>query len=86
MTQILIAIPYDPECEHVDAWDMLMRDLRDDVPLVHTMPSYIDANPSREVIRGLDAFTFRFDAEAELASQLLESAYANCPDLIIEAV
>ena len=81
---MLIAIPYNPECDENDEWDMLMRDLRDDVPSVHLMPACRDTNPTREVFRGIDAWVFRFDVSDELRDELLNSAYAQCPDLIIE--
>ena len=88
--KMIIAIPLDPEYDETeapneeDSWDMLMCDLRDDVEHVHLMPSWIDTNPRREVYRGIDAWVYRFDVAEPLRTELLSSAYANRPDLIIE--
>lgn len=78
---MIIAIPVDPDYDEESSWDMLMRDLRDDV---HLMPSWIDAKPRCEVYRGIDAWVYRFDVDEPLRSELLSSAYANCPYLVIE--
>ena len=92
MPKMLIAIPVDPEYDETetpnecDEWEMLMRDLRDDVARVHDLPGYIDANPTRELFSGRDAWVYRFDVDDELCSQLTDSAYAQTGDLIISRV
>lgn len=89
MTAMLIAIPYpsldDNDCpEPVDEWDMLMRDLRDDVERIHDMPALETINVSEETLYGRFAYVFRFDVDDDLAAQLLASAYAQSTDLVIE--
>lgn len=83
--RMLIATPVVPEepTQHEDEWDMLMADLRDDVPRIADMPSFRDTQMAVETIDGCEAFSFRFDVDDDLGNQLLSSAYANCPDLII---
>lgn len=83
---IMIAIPHIPEdeTEAVDEWDMLMRDLRDDVPDVHLLPACADTNPEIRDYDGVPCFVYRLDVSDDLGEQLLASAYADCNDLIIE--
>lgn len=86
--KILIATPVvsSEPTDYVDEWDMLMADLRDDVPRIAEMPSYLDTDLSRGELYGIECFMFRFEVDDELGQQLLDSAYASCPDLVIERI
>lgn len=86
--KILIATPVvsSEPTSHEEEWDMLMADLRDDVPLIADMPSCFDTELSRGELYGIECFMFRFKVNRELGQQLLDSAYASCPDLVIEEV
>lgn len=84
--RMLIATPVvsSEPTQHEDEWDMLMADLRDDVPRVADMPAYRDTEMSRGELYGIECFMFRFDVDDDLGQQLLSSAYASSPDLVIE--